>query len=111
VDESYTDDNLYYIAAQSTLYNSAKPKVSYNLNVLSLACLPGWEDYDFTLGDRTFVEDTEFFGYDKDGNPFREEIVITEITEQLDDPTKTSLKVQNYENEFQDLFRKITATV
>jgi hypothetical protein len=87
------DDNLYYLAAQSVSYNSSMPKVTYNVNVLSLAGLPDYEMFDFKIGNQTFVEDTEFFGYDTDGNPHREQITITETTEHLDDPTKNSIKV------------------
>ena len=111
IDESYIDDSLYYNDAMSVAYNSSMPKVSYTMNVLSLAGIPGYELFDFKIGDQTFVEDTEFFGYDKDGNPYQEEVTITETSENLDDPTKNTIKIQNYENQFQDLFQRITATV
>jgi hypothetical protein len=39
------------------------------------------------------MEDVEFFGYNDEGLPYREEIVITEITEVLDSPDKNSIKV------------------
>lgn len=111
IDESYIDDSLYYTDAQSVLYNSARPKVSYTINVLSLAGLPGYELFDFRIGDQTFIEDVEFFGYNNDGSPHRESITVTETVENLDDPIKNSIKVQNYENQFQDLFQRITAAV
>lgn len=112
IDESYMDDNLYYLGAQSVLYNSTMPKVSYSVNVISLSGLPGYEMFDFKIGDQTFVEDIEFFGYELDGvTPYQEQITITETTENLDDPSKNSIKVQNYENQFADLFQRITATV
>ena len=111
IDESYYDDNLYYNDAMSVLYNSSMPKVNYDISVISLAGIPGYELLDFKIGDQTFVEDIEFFGYDREGQPYREKITITETTENLDNPSKNSIKVQNYENQFQDLFQKITATV
>jgi hypothetical protein len=80
--------------------------VQYNTSVIFLSTLPGYEDFEFNLGDSTFVIDEEMFGADN-----QHEVIITEITEDLDDPTKSSLKVQNFKNQFQDLFRKITATV
>lgn len=112
IDESYMDDNLYYLGAQSVLYNSTMPKVSYSINVISLSGLPRYEIFDFKIGDQTFIEDIEFFGYELDGvTPYQEQITITETTENLDDPSKNSIKVQNYENQFADLFQRITATV
>ena len=115
--EDYHDDELYYLDALSTLYNSCMPKVSYSFSVLELSQLEDplgnkiYEGYTFKLGDRTFVEDTEYFGYDENGNPCREEVVLTEMTYNFDEPEKNSIKVQNYKNQFQDLFKRITATV
>jgi hypothetical protein len=98
IDESYIDDSLYYNDALSVSYNSAMPKVTYSMNVLSLAGLPGYEAFDFSIGNQTFVEDTEFFGYDIDGNPVHAPVTITETTENLDDPTKNTLQIRNYED-------------
>ena len=112
ISEDYVDDNLYYLDAKSTLHASAHPKVTYNINVLELSQLPGYENYKFELGDRTYIEDPEFFGYSlKDGvTPYREEIVVNEISIELDAPEKNSIKVQNYKNQFDDLFSRITAS-
>jgi hypothetical protein len=74
--------------------------------VLELSKLPGYELFTFELGDRTYVEDKEFFGTD-----YKEKVVITELTENLEDSSKNQIKVQNFKNNFQDLFQKITATV
>jgi hypothetical protein len=51
IDESYLDDNLYYNSAKSVLYTSSMPKVTYSMSVLALARLPGYELYDFKIGD------------------------------------------------------------
>jgi hypothetical protein len=51
------------------------------------------------LGDKTNVIDDDFFGKDK-----KQEVVVTEITEMLDDPTQNTIKVQTFKNQFQDLF-------
>lgn len=106
IDEKYTDDDKYYADAQSVLYNSCYPQIQYNINVLFLSKLPGYELFKFGLGDKTNVIDDDFFGKDK-----KQEVVITEITEVLDDPTRNTIKVQTFKNQFQDLFQKITATV
>jgi hypothetical protein len=88
------------------MYNSCYPQVAYTINVVELSKLEGYEYFKYGLGDRTYVEDFEFFG---EGN--REKVVVTEINENLDDPSKNQIKVQNFKNQFQDLFQKITATV
>lgn len=111
IKEDYVDDNLYYMDSLSTLRNSISPKVTYTINVLDLSRLPEYGGYKFDLGDITYIEDTEFFGWslvDKK-NPYREEIVVNEITMELDAPEKTIIKVQNYKNRFEDLFQRITA--
>jgi hypothetical protein len=88
------------------MYNSCFPKATYDIGVIEISKLPGYEDFTYDLGDTTFVEDNDFFG----GN-YRVEVVVMETSENLDDPTKNSIKVQNFKNQFQDLFQKITATV
>jgi hypothetical protein len=88
--EDYVDENLYYLDAESTLRTSAQPKVSYTINVLEISHLPDYENYKFQLGDKTYMEDTEFFGWtykDHIKSPYQEEIVVTEITNHLDDPS------------------------
>jgi hypothetical protein len=83
------DDNLYYLDAQSTLSISAKPKITYEISVLELSQLEGYENYTYDLGDKTTIQDTEFFGWVwRDGiqTPYEEEIVVTELTVVLDSP-------------------------
>lgn len=111
IKEDYVDDNLYYLDSLSTLHASAQPKVSYTINVLDISTIPAYKNYRFKLGERTYVEDTEFFGYSlKDGRPRKEEVVVSEITRELDSPEKNTIKVQNYKTQFEDLFQRITAT-
>lgn len=113
IDENYVDDNLYYLDAESTLYTSAHPKVTYNINVLELSRIPEYENYVFNLGDKTFIEDTDFFGWttiDGIDTPRHEEIIVNEITIMLDSPELNQIKVQNYKTQFEDLFQRITAT-
>ena len=111
ISEDYFDDEQYYLDALSTAYTSSVPSVSYSISVLELSQLEEYSDFVFALGDKTFVEDPEFFGYDEDSHPIRESVVLTEITYNLDAPDKNTIKVQNYKSQFQDLFKKITATV
>ena len=106
IEESYVDDNKYYADALSVMYNSCYPKASYTVNVLNISKLPGYEDFSYELGDETYIEDSDFFGSDQ-----RVKIVVTEISENLDDPSQDKIKVQTFKNQFQDLFQKITASV
>lgn len=113
ISEDYTDDNLYYIDAENTLHNSSQPKVTYTIQVLELSQIEGYENYRFALGDKTHIEDTEFFGWVwKNGikTPYKEEIIVSEITVELDAPEKNTFKVQNFKTQFEDLFQRITAT-
>ncbi len=110
ISEDYLDDDLYFIDAESTLYNSAFPSVSYTINVLEVSQLEGFENYKFKIGDKTYIEDTEFFGWNANGRPYQEEVVVNEITTYLDEPDKNVIKVQNYKSSFADLFQRITAT-
>lgn len=113
IKEDYVDDNLYYLDAESTLHTSSQPKVTYNINVLELSQLEGYENYSYELGDITYMEDTEFFGWTyKNGvkTPYQEEIIVSEFTTVLDSPEQNQIKVQNYKTQFEDLFQRITAT-
>lgn len=117
IDENYYDDEKYYIDAQSVLYNSSQPAVSYTINVIDISGLEGYQGFTLGIGDKTFIEDVEFFGYkiDENGNitgePYREEVTVTELTKDLDDPSKNTIKIQTYKNQFADLFKKVTATI
>ncbi len=111
IDEKYSDPELYYTDALSTLYTSARPQIQYTISVTDISSLPGYEHNRVNLGDKSYVEDEEFFGYDEQGFPYKEEVVLTEITNELDDSSKDSIKVQNYKTQFEDLFQRITASV
>lgn len=106
ISEEYVNDNLYYADALSVLYNSCYPKVAYSIDTIDVRQVPEYSDYKIDLGDQTYVEDPEFFG-----DEYRVEVVVTEVTEDLDNPSKTKIKVQNFKDQFQDLFQRITATV
>ncbi len=117
ISEDYVDDNLYYLDAESTLHTSSQPKVTYNISVVEVSELEGLEPYNFRVGDKTYIEDTEFFGYtykESGGGtyktPYHEEVVVTEVKFQLDAPEQNSITVQNYKTQFEDLFQRITAT-
>jgi hypothetical protein len=93
------------------MFNSCFPQLSYNISVHNNDWLDEYKYYKIDLGDKSYVEDPEFFGYNEDGTPYQEEIVISEITETIDSANEKNIKVQNYKTQFQDLFQRITATV
>lgn len=116
-DESYVDDELYYLDAVKISNTSAYPQVSYTINVLSIEDVDGYEAYKFNVGDRTYIEDVEFFGYvTKEFNgmsaktPYRMEVIVSGRNQNLDDASKTTITIKNYKNQFEELFQKITAT-
>ena len=110
--DDYTDDTLYYYDAESVLYTSSRPQTTYTINVLELSQVENFELYNFNIGDKTFIEDTEFFGWLEDGiTPYKEEVVVSEIAYNLDNPVENTITVQNYKTQFEDLFQRITATV
>lgn len=101
--DDYYDDNLYYYDALSSLYVSKSPEVSYSIEVVDIGVLEDFDFFNFHIGDRTFVYDPTIFG------EIKEEVVITEITYNLEDPTSNSYTIQNYRTEFADLFSKFAA--
>lgn len=112
ISEDYYDDEWYYFDALSVLRTSAQPQVTYTINVIDLASLEEYSNYQFAIGDKTYVEDVEFFGYSNFNTktPFRKEVVVSEVTWNLDSPEQNQIKVQNYKTQFEDLFQRITAT-
>lgn len=112
-DDNYIDDNLYLYDAQSTLATSAQPKVTYTISVIEISQIEDYEGYTFDVGDKTYMEDTEFFGWiikDAVKTPYREEVFITEVIWNLNSPENNTITVQNYKTRFEDLFQRITAT-
>ena len=113
---NYLDDNLYYLDANQTLALSAKPQISYSISAINIQGLDGYESYKYRIGDRSTIEDTEMFGWSLKEidskvikTPYRESIVVSEIATDLDDPTQSTIIVQNYRTQFEDLFQKIAA--
>lgn len=109
--KDYVDDNKYYLDALEVAYTSSRPRIQYEINVMRLTSLEDFSSKTFDTGDICYVQDKEFFGYNDDGiTPYKLQIVISEITSYFDNPEKDTIKVQNYKSQFDDLFRRITAT-
>lgn len=122
----YIDNELYYMDALQVSNTSAQPKVSYTINVIEVSELEGLENYDFNVGDRTYIEDTDFFGWEhyeassgdavftdtvNADTPVKEHVVVSEVEWHLDEPDANTITVQNYKTQFEDLFQRISATV
>ena len=112
--QNYIDPNLYYLDARSVAYTSSRPKISYNISVIRLNALDEYKGKKFNVGDISFIEDKEFFGYIKGEDawktPYHEKVLISESTSWFDSPEKDTFTIQNYKTQFEDLFQRITAT-
>ena len=112
--QDYIDPNLYYLDARSVAYTSSRPKISYNISVIRLNALDEYKGKKFNVGDISFIEDKEFFGYVKGEDawktPYHEKVLISESTSWFDSPEKDTFTIQNYKTQFEDLFQRITAT-
>ena len=110
----YIDAEHYYFDALQVSNTSAQPIVSYTINVVEISQLEGFEWYLFDAGDKSYVEDTEFFGWQEVKNvrtPAREEVIVSEVEWHLEEPENNVITVQNYKTRFEDLFQRISATV
>lgn len=114
IDEDYMDDNLYYLDALAVLRNSCSPKITYDIGVVDLYAAVEFEEdkpvLEFELGDRTYIEDVEFFGYAQNDKPYQEQIVVSEKIYLLDDASQNQIKVKNYSTQFDNLFQRAAAT-
>lgn len=112
--QDYIDPNLYYLDARNVAYTSSRPKISYNISVIRLNALDEYKGKKFNVGDISFIEDKEFFGYIKGEDawktPYHEKVLISESTSWFDSPEKDTFTIQNYKTQFEDLFQRITAT-
>lgn len=114
--EDYIDPNIYYYDALSAAYTSSRPQVQYDIAVTRVSELPEFKFRRFHVGDTTYVQDTDFFGYepylknDKVRTPYKEAVLISEISINFEEPDKDTITVQNYKTQFEDLFQRINAT-
>lgn len=114
--EDYIDTNIYYYDALSVAYTSSRPQVQYDIAVTRVSELPEFKFRRFHVGDTTYVQDTDFFGYepylknDKVRTPYKEAVLISEISINFEEPDKDTITVQNYKTQFEDLFQRINAT-
>lgn len=112
ISEDYVNNDLYYLDGESVLYTSSSPKITYRISALELSQLDEYKNYEFKIGDKTYIEDVDFFGYNFINGvrtPYRETIIVNKIEYDLDNPSRNTITVENFKSQFQDLFQKITA--
>jgi hypothetical protein len=115
-ENEYISDDEYYFDALKVSTDSANPRVTYSISVALIGELEGYEAYNYSIGDITYVEDKDFFGYNAvstNGAPtlYREEVIITKISTNLSEPSQSTIEVQNYFTSFDDLFQRIEVSV
>ena len=105
-DDSYIDSELYYLDGLVVSEQNAQPRVDYKISVIDVSSIEGLEPFTFSIGDKTTMEDDDFFG-----PGVRQEVIVSEIEWYLDDPSKDAITVQNYKTQFEDIFSRIEASV
>jgi len=77
-------------------YTSSRPQLSYNISVIRLSSLEEFRNKEFYLGDISYIQDPEFFGYvmiNGVKTPYKEKVLISEITSNFDEPQKDNIKI------------------
>ena len=109
--EEYVDDNLYYLDGVNVAYTAAFPQITYDIQVMRLSSLEEFRGKEFEIGDICSIIDRQYFGYLNDTiTPYKEKVIVSEISYFFDEPKKDTIKVQNYKTQFEELFQRITAT-
>ena len=115
--DNYIEPNTYFFDAQKVITRNSRPQIEYNLDVVDVSVLidpeTQWDysPYAFEVGDISSIIDTQYFGYDENGAPRAEKVVVSEVTYNLDSPEKNSIQIQNYSTQFEDLFSKLNASI
>lgn len=115
--DNYIEPNTYFFDAQKVITRNSRPQIEYNLDVIDVSVLidseTRWDysPYAFEVGDISNIIDTQYFGYDENGAPRAEKVVVSEVTYNLDSPEKNSIQIQNYSTQFEDLFSRLNASI
>ena len=93
-----------YNDAVATSKKYSNPQITYNISVLDLSSLNGYEHYKPVLGQKVPIFDPEmhFNGY---------EGIITSVEKQLESPENVQITIATYQTKFEDIFQKLTATM
>lgn len=116
-DDQYIDDNLYYLDGLKVSSQNAFPKTSYQISVVDIEGVDKFALYNFKIGQTSYIIDPNFFGntiVNINGSsvitPFKKEVIVSERRRVLDNPSQTTLTIQTYKNQFEELFSKLTST-
>ena len=115
--DNYIEPNTYFFDAQKVITRNSRPQIEYNLDVVDVSVLidpeTQWDysPYAFEVGDISSIIDTQYFGYDENGAPRAEKVVVSEVSYNLDSPEKNSIQIQNYSTQFEDLFSRLNASI
>lgn len=117
-DDTYVNDDLYYIDASKIASSSAFPQTSYSINVVDLFGIENYEGFEFKIGSKTYIEDTQFFGYvyntvpevGRVKTPYKMEAIVVQQNYSYDNPTQNQIIIQTYKNQYKDIFQQLVAT-
>ena len=101
------ETTLQYIYNDSvaTSKKYSTPQVEYNISVVDLSSLNGYENYKPKLGQKVPIYDPEM-GFINNFEGF-----ITSISYPLEEKYNTEVTIATYSTKFEDIFQKLTATV
>lgn len=110
-DSNYVYDDDYYLDGLEVAYRSSRPQIQYDISLIRVSSLEDFSSKIFDIGDICYIQDRDFFGYEDDKvTPYKQQVIISELTSYFDSPEKDIIKVQNYKTQFDDLFHRITTT-
>lgn len=96
-----TDPETLLILANAYLNRVNKPKVTYEMSVIELERLAGFEHEKIRLGDTVIVLDYEF------QQPIKVTARVIEIKGDLLNPEKTEVVLGNFKEVFTDIYDKV----
>lgn len=106
----YINHDDYYADSLKVALDSSKPRAEYTINAINLYALPQYKEFNYEIGDITYIEDVEYFGYNNNGTPYHEKVIISQISNTLDMPINDTFTISNYSNKFEDIFQTLAAT-
>ena len=104
---TYNEETTLQYLYQDAVFTSrkyAEPQITYNINVVDISSLQGFENYKPEIGQRVPI-------YDNEMNLNGFEGFITSVSKSLESKQNTQVTIATYTNKFEDVFQKLTATM